>query len=166
MPPARTASRPSIRYERPWMYRKQVEAIFAPERIACIEASTKAGKTHGCIIWLIEQALGGLPGYQYWWVAPIYNQSRIAYERIKRGLDSRLYKANDGRTMLTYRPNGAELYFKGSDNPDSLYGEDVYAAVIDEASRCKDGTWPAIRSVLTATRGPVRLIGKIGRAHV
>jgi hypothetical protein len=40
-------------------------------------------------------------------------------------------------------PNGSVVWFKGGDKPDSLYGEDVYAAVIDEASRCKEEVWAA-----------------------
>ena len=47
------------------------------------------------------------------------------------------------------------------DHPDTLYGEDVYAAVIDEASRFKEESWHAIRSTLTATRGPIRIIGNV-----
>lgn len=30
---------------------------------------------------------------------------------------------------------GAEIHFKSADNPDNLYGEDVYACVFDEVSR-------------------------------
>lgn len=48
----------------------------------------------------------------------------------------------------------------------SLYGEDVYAAVVDEASRVKLESWQALRSTLTFTRGPVRIIGNVkGRAN-
>lgn len=57
--------------------------------------------------------------------------------------------------------NGAVIMFKSADKPDSLYGEDVYAAVMDEASRCKEEAWIALRSTLTATRGPVRIIGNV-----
>ena len=41
------------------MYPKQIDAIFTPARYSVIEASTKSGKTVGCIIWLFEQALQG-----------------------------------------------------------------------------------------------------------
>jgi hypothetical protein len=37
----------------------------------------------------------------------------------------------------------------------------VYAAVIDEASRCKEESWHAVRTTLTATRGPIRIIGNV-----
>jgi hypothetical protein len=57
--------------------------------------------------------------------------------------------------------NGARVWFKGGDNPDSLYGENVKAAVIDEASRVKEEAWHAVRSTLTQTRGPVRIIGNV-----
>ncbi len=57
--------------------------------------------------------------------------------------------------------NGAVIWLKGSDNPDSLFGEDVYAAVIDEATRCKETTWHALPTTLTATAGPMRIIGNV-----
>jgi hypothetical protein len=44
-------------YQRPWLYPAQERAIFCPARYAVIEASTKSGKTVGCIIWLLEQAI-------------------------------------------------------------------------------------------------------------
>jgi hypothetical protein len=154
-----TPERPLV-YQRPWMYAKQERAIFAPERIVCIEASTKSGKTVGCMVWLAEQAMGGKAGRNYWWVAPIYPQAKIAYRRLKRGLPARVFTANENELTLTLA-NGAVIWFKGADRPDSLYGEDVYAAVIDEASRCKDEAWHAVRSTLTQTRGPLRIIGNV-----
>lgn len=56
---------------------------------------------------------------------------------------------------------GPILTFKSADNPDSLYGEDVYGAIIDEASRCKPDAWYAVRSTLTATSGPAVCIGNV-----
>ena len=148
-------------YKRPWLYAKQTEALFCPERYAVVEATTKSGKTVGCMAWLTEQALiHGGPGRNYWWVSPIYSQAKIPFRRIKRGLPRHMYVANESELTLTL-PNGAVLWFKGADHPDSLYGEDVYAAVIDEASRCKEDAWHAVRSTLTATRGPIRIIGNV-----
>src|SRR5918912_674448 len=149
------------RYVRPWLYPAQEQAIFCPERYAVIEASTKSGKTVGCIIWLLEQAILGKPGRNYWWGAPIYPQAKIAFRRLKRGLSHReVFRANESELTLTLA-NGAVIWFKGADNPDSLYGEDVFAAGVDEASRWKEESWHALRSTLTATRGPVRIIGNV-----
>lgn len=150
-----------IEYQRPWLYPKQLEAIFHDKRYGCVEASTKAGKTVACIAWLFEQAaIHGGPGRNFWWVAPIFPQAKIAFRRLKRYLPQELYNANETELTISL-PNGAVIWFKGADKPDSLYGEDVYAAVLDEASRMKEDAWIAVRSTLTATRGPVRLIGNV-----
>lgn len=150
----------TISYTRPWLYDKQRDAIFCDARYGLIEASTKAGKTVGCIAWLYEQTYLGREGRNYWWVAPIYGQAEIAFRRLKRTLPAALHQFNQSRLTITL-PNGAVMWFKGADNPDSLYGEDVYAAVGDEASRWKEESWFALRSTLTQTRGPVRLIGNV-----
>lgn len=158
---AKKAPSRQVIYERPWMYPKQEQAFFCPERYAVCEASTKSGKTVACTCWLAEQAMRcTVPGRNYWWIAPIYQQAKIAFRRLKRGLPPEVCRSNESDLTLTML-NGAVIWFKGADNPDSLYGEDVYAAVIDEASRCKDEAWHAVRSTLTATRGPIRIIGNV-----
>jgi hypothetical protein len=68
-----------IRYQRPPLYKKHREAMFDPRRISVIEASAKSGKTVSAIIWLYEQALKGKPGQNFWWVAPVSMQARIAW---------------------------------------------------------------------------------------
>ena len=150
-----------ILYTRPWLYKKQEEAIFCDERYSVVEASTKSGKTVGCMVWLAEQAAihGGL-NMNYWWIAPIYGQAEIAYRRLKAGLGEGNYIANGSNLTVTLA-NGAVIWFKGGDKPDSLYGEDVHAVVVDEASRCKDEVWHAVRSTVTATRAAVRIIGNV-----
>ena len=145
-------------YTRPALYPKQQEAIFCEERYGLIEASTKSGKTVGCIVWLTEQALRGKEGQNFWWIAPIRDQAKIAFKRLRKFMPRSLYTLNLSELTLTLS-NGAVIWFKGADHADSLYGEDVYAAVIDEATRCKEDAWIAVRSTLTATRGPIRIIG-------
>jgi len=150
-----------ILYTRPWLYKKQEEAIFCDERYSVVEASTKSGKTVGCMVWLAEQAAihGGL-NMNYWWIAPIYGQAEIAFRRLKAGLGEGNYIANGSNLTITLA-NGSIIWFKGGDKPDSLYGEDVHAVVVDEASRCKDEVWHAVRSTVTATRAAVRIIGNV-----
>jgi phage FluMu gp28-like protein len=152
-----------IDYERPFLYPKQLQAIFAPERYSVIEASTKSGKTHGCIIWLMEEALLGEKG-EYWWIAPVSDQTDIAFRRMSDALrpliDAGHVIVNKTRKFISLA-NGNVLWFKSADEPDSLYGEDVRAAVIDECSRVKEAAWFALRSTLTATRGRARFIGNV-----
>lgn len=149
------------RFQRPLLYPKQLAAIYTPARYALIEASTKSGKTVGCLAWIAEQAFHGWPGWNGWWVAPSYGQAEIAFRRIKRFLPQDAYTANGTKLTVTLTHNGATIWFKTAEKPDNLYGEDVFAAVVDEATRCREEAWHAIRSTLTATEGPCRIIGNV-----
>ena len=111
-------------------------------------------------MWITEKAMQGKPGQNFWWVAPIFPQTKVAFRRLKRALPQGVYTSNESELTITLA-NGAVIWFKSGDNPDSLYGEDVWAAVVDEATRVKEEAWHALRSTLTATRGPVRIIGNV-----
>lgn len=143
----------------------QLDALFHGERYGLVEGSTKSGKTAPCLVWLAEQAMAGREGQNFWWVAPVYTQAEIAYRRMKRGIPREFWKSNDTDRRLELI-NGTVIWFKSGEKPDNLYGEDVYAAVVDEASRVREDSWTALRSTLTATRGPVRIIGNVkGRVN-
>lgn len=158
---------PTSSYERPFLYKKQQKAIFTPKRWALCEASTKSGKTVGAIARIIEWGLIGngtfaaAENQNYWWVAPVSDQARIAFSRVKAGLTRGSFSSKESPTPIIQLMTGPTLAFKSADNPDSLYGEDVYGVVGDEASRWKAEAWPAIRSTLTATRGPGVFIGNV-----
>lgn len=158
-------------YVRPKLYAKQTAAFFEPKdvqgnpaRYSWIEGSTKSGKTVSCMAWLFEQALFiGKPGREFWWVAPVSGQAEIAFNRMKRGIPAALIRSSissKGDLSITLI-NGAVIRFKSGEKPDNLYGEDVWAAVLDEASRMRPDAFYAIRSTLTATRGPIRIIGNV-----
>lgn len=150
-----------MRFTRPWLYPKQEAFLYAPVRYSICEASTKSGKTHGCIVWFIERAcLDGAPNRHFWWVAPTYSQAEIAFRRVVQYCPPELIRVNYGKLTIQL-PNGAWMWFKTGEKPDGLYGEDVWAAVIDEASRVREESWIAIRSTLTATQGPIRIIGNV-----
>lgn len=92
--------------------------------------------TSGCLCWLTERALEGRPGSQYWWVAPVLGTSRIAFRRLRRALDPDAVKVNESEMTVTLRVTDTTITFKGADHPDSLYGDDVHASVMDEFTRC------------------------------
>jgi hypothetical protein len=144
------------------LYAKQSAAIFAPERYSIIEASTKSGKTHGCIAWLLEEAIKiGRDGRNFWWVAPTYNQSKIAFNRLVRSLPQELVQRTNAYELSVVLDNGAKIRHLSAEKPDGLYGEDCYGAVLDEVTRMREEAWYAIRSTLTATRSRARLIGNV-----
>ena len=146
-------------YRRPPLYPTQRDALFHLSRYGLVEASTKAGKTYGCMAWLAEWAHLG-PRGEYWWVAPFYGAAMIAKRRLERGLKITARRRDDGYWSITL-PNGNVIVFRSAEKPSTLYGEDVRAAVVDEASHVRDDGWTALRTTLTATRGPVRLIGNV-----
>jgi hypothetical protein len=142
----------------------QKDILYSESRFTITEACTKAGKTHSHIIWLYSKAheKEDARNQNYWWVAPVYNQSKIAFKRLRRNLvKTGLYKFNESNLIIQC-PNGAEIHFKSAEKPDNLYGEDVYAAVFDEAPRARPEAWYALRSTLSSTEAPCKLIGNFG----
>lgn len=151
----------TIDYVRPFVYPYQRSFMDNTERFTVVEGATKIGKTAPLILWLLEQALRGKEGQNFWWVAPIRAQAKIAFSRMrKQASEKRFFKVNESDLTLTL-PTGSILHFKSADNPDSLYGEDVYAAVFDEASRAQPESWYALRSTLTSTGGKCKFIANV-----
>lgn len=141
-------------------YQKKI--LLSPKRFTITEASTKAGKTLSHMIWLFIEAHKPevKRGFNFWWVAPVYQQAEIAFKRYKSKLiDKGVYKFYEKPRLEIICPNGAVIKFLSADNPDNLYGEDVHAAVFDEAPRAKYDSWVALRTTLTATNAPAKLIG-------
>lgn len=134
--------------------------LYGEERFTITEAATKVGKTYSHLWWLFESAhMATRQGCNYWWVAPVYNQAEIAFNRLKRVVNQfGVYNINISKLTITC-PNGSIIHFKSAEKPDNLFGEDVYAAVFDEFTRAREEAWYALRSTLTATNGKCKLIG-------
>lgn len=162
--------------ELPPVFEYQDAAIFCAERYAVIEGATKVGKTYPCILWLINEAgrvvrlCGAAEGRNYWWVAPTHEQAEIAYKRMRRMLmqgnpSQAKWKPQDQQKRITVYGLG-EFHFKTGEEPDNLYGEDVYGAVMDEFTRQREEAWHALRSTLSATGARCRFIGNVkGRGN-
>jgi phage FluMu gp28-like protein len=150
-----------ISYTRPFIYNYQRAILDSDARFTVTEASTKVGKTASHIIWLFEQALTLKENQSVWWVAPVYSQAEIAFNRMRAQVsDKGFFKANETKLKLTL-PTGAHIQFKSAEKPDNLYGDDVYAAVFDEFTRAREESWYALRSTLTATNGWCKFIGNV-----
>lgn len=142
------------------LYPVQFAAIYDPARYSLIEATTKAGKTAGCLVWLMDQAARGQPGWNYWWVAPVFPVATVAFRRMLAGMPQGMFEKNESELRVDL-PNGTHIFFKSGEKPDNLYGEDVHAVVLDEASRMREEAFIAVRTTLTKTRGRVRIIGNV-----
>lgn len=150
--------------QKPKLTSYQNDFLYNGSRFTFTEASTKIGKTFSHIWWLFERAHAewNKPNYNHWWIAPVYSQTEIAFKRLKAKLaPTGLYKINESKLIITC-PNGAHMHFKSAQDPDNLFGEDVYSAVFDEAPRAKVEAFYALRSTLTATKGIAKFIGNFG----
>ena len=150
-----------INYKRPHLTSYQKAILDSPARYTITSASTKTGKTASHIIWLFEQSLKLKENQAVWWVAPVYQQAEIAFRRMKAQVtEKNFFHSNESKLVLT-TPMGSRIEFKSAEKPDNLYGDDVYSAVCDEASRAREEAWFALRSTLTATQGKCKLIGNV-----
>lgn len=155
-----------IEYRRPWLAPYQLEAFFGPQRYSVVEGSTKAGKTAPLLVWLYEQAAAAPQNGRVMWVAPVYTQADIAFERMKRAIPKETYAKNDSDRTIRLLHNDALIFFRSGEKPDNIYGDDNWAVVVDEASRHREESFIAARSTVTATRGPMRIVGNVkGRAN-
>lgn len=150
-----------IQYTRPFMYGYQSAILNSPARYTCTEAATKVGKTASHIVWLFEQALLCKANQSVWWVAPSFGQAKIAYDRMKVQISDRTFFTSNETSLLITLATGAKIHFKTGENPDGLYGEDVYAAIVDEASRMREAAWFALRTTLTSTGGKCKFISNV-----
>jgi hypothetical protein len=150
-----------ITYNRPFVTTYQEAILDAPERYTVTAAATKCGKTASHIIWMFEQALKLKENQAVWWVAPVYQQAEIAFRRMKTQINVKDFFISNESKLTLILPNGARIEFKSAEKPDNLYGDDVYAAVVDEASRMREESWFALRTTLTATKGKCKLIGNV-----
>jgi phage FluMu gp28-like protein len=150
-----------IAYKRPFVTNYQRKILDSPARYTVTAASTKTGKTASHIIWAFEQALKLKANQRVWWVAPVYNQAEIAFNRMRNQVTVKdFFKVNETKLRLTM-PTGAIIEFKSAEKPDNLYGDDVYAAVFDEFTRAREDAWFALRSTLTKTKGKCKFIGNV-----
>lgn len=147
---------------RPKLTSYQRKILESPARFTITEAATKIGKTFSHLWWLYEKAhTPPKPGAHYWWVAPVYQQAKIAFNRCRRvtkGSDA--YRVNESELFIQ-TPQDSFIVFKSAEKPDNLYGEDVFAAVFDEFTRARAEAWTALRTTLTATKAPCKFIGNV-----
>jgi phage FluMu gp28-like protein len=152
----------TITIQRPKLTKYQKDILYSDSRFTVTEASTKVGKTFSHLFWIFELAhTPPKKGANYWWVAPVYSQAKIAFTRMRRTISGNsAYRINESDLFIV-TPLGSTIWFKSAEKPDNLYGEDVYGAVFDEFTRAREEAWHALRSTLTHTKGKCKFIGNV-----
>ena len=145
------------------------EAILtSPAQITFTEACTKSGKTLSHSWWNVEGAHKPImPGAECLWIAPSHSQARMVFEQVARSYGpSGLYDIN-ASSMTIRTPMGGVLAYLTGEKPNLIYGRsNVQQIVVDEYTRCRPELFDVCVSMLTATGGPLKMIGNyIGNAN-
>ena len=150
-----------IRIELRGAFPHQQEFLDCPKRYAIAASGTKAGKS-ACGAMYAVRELANRPGCRGWWVAPSFDQAVTVGLEAVRSLLPRdpaiIQVKTTSPPEIRIVPTGSVLSFKSGDNPDGLYGPGVDFAVLDEAGRISEEAFVAVRSTLTFTGGPMRLL--------
>ena len=171
---AQAAEAEQIEFDIPPLTFYQKEWANIEQRFLLIEASTKVGKTAFMMLLILvlsqidEDNIEDIPfahkrivkdGDNFWWVAPSYQQAKIVLRRMWRIVaEVGDYVKNESELYIK-TPLGSYIWFKTSDKPDNLFGDDVMGVVFDEFTRGRQEAWFAIRSTLTKTMGWCKFIG-------
>lgn len=130
-----------------------------PHRFKVVVAGRRWGKTTLAIRSICEVAKD--PNKDVYYISPTYRMSRtIIFKRLKQKLmDLRwVKKINETNLEFTLK-NGSTIALKGADNPDSLRGISLSAAVFDEFAFMDEETWSTvIRPALADQQGSALFI--------
>jgi PBSX family phage terminase large subunit len=143
----------------PFDYQKDIH--LSPVRFKLIVGGRRVGKSKLAMQELIRHCLT-TPNAMAWWIAPTYKDAKeIGFEEfvsIQKVLEPALQSVHHTSLHVKFI-NGSQIYFKGSDNVDSLRGRGLTFCVIDEAAFCYEDAWKkCIRPALSDKRGRAILI--------
>jgi len=124
-----------------------------PARFRVVAAGRRFGKSWlGCAMCFDVALHGG----RAWWVAPSYPMSNVGWRglaQIRAQLPGVGIDLRRGERSFAF-PGGGEVRVKSADNPDSLRGEGLDFAVLDECAYMKPEAWTeALRPALSDRKG-------------
>ena len=140
--------------------RAQMEVFRSRARFRVLVAGRRFGKTELALVEMLRAAAAG-KNRKVWYVAPSARQAkRIAWRRLKE-LTRPFWWGEPSETDLSIRLRwGAELAVRGADRPDSLRGDGLDFAVLDEYASMRPECWTEVlRPALADRRGGALFIG-------
>jgi hypothetical protein len=147
--------------KRLFLHEGQIDPFYDPARFQVICAGRRWGKTELAKARLLTACLRTDGIYRY--IAPTQRLARrtIWRRKLKRAVHpSWLAKPPNETNLEMYFKSGAILEVLGADDPDSLRGEGVAGAVLDEYADMKADAWDeAVRPSLADTGGWALFIG-------
>jgi hypothetical protein len=153
-----------VRLVLPPLHLVQQQIVTDPHRIVVAAMGSKFGKSHSMATWLLLEAWNRNQSLN-WWVAPILRQARIGFNTITKFLppqDTGRVRINRGDMVVELlNTNGSVrsvIEFRSGDDPGTLRGEGVHAAVLDEAAYLSEEALTSVMTTTTRTRGKLRII--------
>jgi phage terminase large subunit len=137
----------------------QQEVANSDKRFRVVIAGRRWGKTTLAIREMCKVAKE--PNKDVYYISPTYRMSRtIIFKRLKKKLlDLRWVKKINETNLEFMLKNGSTISLKGADNPDSLRGVSLSAAVFDEFAFMDSETWDTvIRPALADQQGSALFI--------
>ena len=140
----------------PW----QQEVYADKTRFKVVVAGRRCGKSRLAVTTLLIEGLSCPAGSAVLYVAPTQGQARQIVWDVLLDVGREIIQASHVNNMEVTLINGAKIYVRGSDRPDTLRGVSLTYAVLDEVADIKPETWEqVIRASLSDKRGRAMFIG-------
>ena len=140
----------------PW----QQEVFKDQTRFKVVAAGRRCGKSRLAATTLIIEALRCPPGSAVLYVAPTNGQARQIIWDVLMDIGREVIASSHVNQMDITMINGAKIYVRGADRPDTLRGVSLTYAVLDEVADIKPEAWEqVIRASLSDKKGRAIFIG-------
>jgi len=140
----------------PW----QEEVFKDNTRFKVIAAGRRCGKSRMAAVTLLIEALKCPAGSAVLYVAPTNGQARQIIWQVLMDLGREVIQNAHINNQDITTINGATIYVRGADRPDTLRGVSLTYAVLDEVADIKPEAWEqVIRASLSDKKGRAMFIG-------
>lgn len=145
----------------------QQKVISDKTRFKVICAGRRCGKSRLAAVTLILEGLRCPQGSGVMYVAPTQGQARVIIWQVLMDLGREVITASHVNNSEITLANGAIIYVRGADRPDTLRGVSLSYVVLDEYADMKPIVWEqVIRASLSDKQGSAMFIGTPkGRNH-
>jgi len=140
----------------PW----QQEVFKDQTRFKVVAAGRRCGKSRMAAVTLLIEGLKCPQGSAVLYVSPTMGQSRQIIWDLLLDLGRDIIQSSHVNNLDITLINGARIYVRGADRPDTLRGVSLTYAVLDEVADIKPEAWEqVIRASLSDKRGRALFIG-------
>jgi hypothetical protein len=141
-------------------HKNQAKVFDSDYRFKVIACGRRWGKTRGAISWIVERLTETESHQLGWWVAPTYQQAKIAFRYFEKLFPTGIIERKNLSELRIEFTVGSVLEFKTADKPDNLRGEGVNYLVLDECGVMNGDVWyEVLRPALMDTHGMACFIG-------